>query len=357
LSLVVDASKIYLEHNRSRMVPDRKSMLKPKTVRGKLPQEILDGRGYCRGKRDPTANELGERFDRTTPVLSSRQAGWNGIVVEQYQHLSNSFEAEFPARLDHWLVLPLGQPVLVTQKSDDSVHESVIQRGDSILVPAGQPKYWCRREGICCSLHIHLKPEMIRQTAEASEMDSNRIDLVDCFGKQDLQLHQIAMLLLAELESGGMMGQLYVESLTQVLAIHLLRHYSTLTPTITPENRSLTHTQLQQAIDYIHSHLVGEASSRNETLRERNENGDLSLAKLASIINISPTYFASLFKQSMGIAPHQYIIQQRVEQAKFLLSKTDLAIADIASKVGFSSQSHLTQHFKRLTGMTPKQVR
>lgn len=300
-------------------------MLKAKTVSGNLPKAI----------------ELGQRFDHTTPVLSSRQMDWSGILVEQYQHLSNSFEVELPAPSDHWLVLPLGQPVLVTQKSGDRLYESVIQKGDSILVPAGQPKYWCRREGICCSLHIHLKPERIRQTAEASEMDTNRIGLVDCFGKQDLQLHQIAMLLLAELKSGGMMGQLYVESLTQVLAIHLLRHYSTVTQTITPESRSLTHPQLQQAIDYIHSHL----------------DQDLSLAELASIINISPTYFASLFKQSMGIAPHQYVIQQRVEQAKFMLLKTDLAIVDIASKVGFSSQSHLTQQFKRLTGMTPKQVR
>jgi AraC family transcriptional regulator len=300
-------------------------MLKTKTLTGKLPKAI----------------ELSQRFDNTTPVLSSRKMGWNGILIEQYQHLSSSFEVEFPAPSDHWLVLPLGQPILVTQKSDDRLHKSVIQRGDSILAPAGQPKYWCRREGICCSLHIYLKPEMIRQTAEASEMDTKRIGLVDCFGKQDLQLHQIAMLLLAELKSGGIMGQLYVESLTQVLAIHLLRHYSTVTQTITPENRGLTHPQLQQAIDYIHSHL----------------NQDLSLAELASIINISPTYFASLFKQSMGISPHQYVIQQRVEQAKLMLSKTDLAIADIASKVGFSSQSHLTQQFKRLTGMTPKQVR
>jgi AraC family transcriptional regulator len=286
-------------------------------------------------------SELGERFDRTTPVLSSRQMGWNGISIDRYHHLSNEFEVEFPAPSDHWLVLPLGQPVFVTQKSDARIHESFIQKGDSILAPAGQPKYWCRREGICHSLHIHLQPELIRQTAEASELDPNRISLVDCFGKQDLQLYQIAMLLLAELESGGVMGRLYVESLTQVLAIHLLRHYANVTPAITPDRRSLTHPQLQQAIDYIHTHL------------ER----DLSLAELASVINISPTYFASLFKQSMGISPHQYVIQQRVEQAKLMLSKTDLAIADIALKVGFSSQSHLTQQFKRLTGMTPKQVR
>lgn len=308
---------------------------------GNLPKAILHGRGYT--------NELSQRFDHTAPVLSSRQMGWNGILVEQFQHLSSSFEVEFPTRSEHWLVLPLGQPVLVTQKSDDRLHESVIQQGDSILVPAGQPKYWCRREGICCSLHIHLKPEMIRQTAEASEIDSKRIGLVECSRQQDLQLHQIAMLFLAELKSDGIMGQLYIESLTQILAIHLLRHYSPVTQTITPANRGLTHAQLQQAIDYIHSHFVGEAS--------RNKNQNLSLAELASVINISPTYFASLFKQAMGISPHQYVIQQRVEQAKLMLSKTDLSIADIASKVGFSSQSHLTQQFKRLTGMTPKQVR
>ena len=116
---------------------------------------------------------------------------------------------------------------------------------------------------------------------------------------------------------------------------------STFTPSITSQNRSLTHTQLQQAIDYIQTYL----------------NRDLSLAELASVIGISPTYFASLFKQAMGISPHQYIIQQRVERAKLMLLRTDLTIADIALQVGFSSQSHLTHQFKRVTGLTPKQVR
>jgi AraC family transcriptional regulator len=83
----------------------------------------------------------------------------------------------------------------------------------------------------------------------------------------------------------------------------------------------------------------------------------LSLVELAEAIDISPTYFASLFKQAMGVSPHQYVIQQRVKRAKTMLSKTDLAIADIALQVCFSSQSHLTQQFKRLTGMTPKQIR
>lgn len=112
-------------------------------------------------------------------------------------------------------------------------------------------------------------------------------------------------------------------------------------PTFTFKNGNLTHTQLQQVLEYINTHL----------------DRDLSLADIAKVINVSPTYFASLFKREMEIPPHQYVIQQRVERAKLMLSKTDLAIADIALQVGFSSQSHLTQQFKRLTGMTPKQVR
>jgi AraC family transcriptional regulator len=286
--------------------------------------------------------ELSQRMNKTL-VSSSRQLSWNGILVEQCQSsLTQASEMELPALSDHWLNLPLGKPALLIQKRDDRSHQSIVQRGDSILVPAGQPSYWRGREGdICCPLHICLKPELIEQVAEASEIDSDRLDLVHCFARRDLQLYQIAMLVLAELQSGGIMGRLYVESLTQALVIHLLRHYSTVTRPITSENRSLTHTQLQQAIDYIHAYL----------------DRDLSLAELASTIDISPTYFANLFKQAMGISPHQYVIQQRVEQAKLMLKRTDLAIADIALHVGFSSQSHLTQQFKRLTGMTPKQVR
>jgi AraC family transcriptional regulator len=286
--------------------------------------------------------ELNQRLNKSL-VLSSRQMGWKGILIEQYQNSPTPGEVEIPALSDHWLNLPLGDPVHLTQKRDDRLHESIVQKGDSIFVPAGQPSYWrCRGSDTHqLALHIHLKPESIAQVIKTSELDRDRTNLVTCFSKQDLHLQHIAMLLLAELKSGGMMGQLYVESLTQVLVIHLLRHYSTFTQTITPENRSLTHAQLQQAIDYIHTHL----------------DRDLSLVQIAGVINISPTYFASLFKRATGIPPHQYVINQRVERAKLLLTTTNLAIADIALQVGFSSQSHLTQQFKRLTRMTPKQVR
>jgi AraC family transcriptional regulator len=288
------------------------------------------------------SSELNQRLNKTL-VLSSRQMGWNGILVEQYQNPPTLDEVELPALSDHWFYLSLGHPVHLTQKRGDRLHESIVQDGDGIFVPAGQPSYWrCQGGGTCRpTLHIYLKPDLIAQVAEASELDRDRISLVNCFSKPDLHLQHIATLLLADLKSGGMMGQLYIESLTQVLVIHLLRHYSKSTQITTSEHRSLTSAQLQQAINYINTHL----------------DRDLSLMQIAEVINISPTYFASLFKRATGISPHQYVIQQRVQRAKMLLSKTDLTISDIALQVGFSSQSHLTQQFKRFTGMTPKQVR
>jgi AraC-like DNA-binding protein len=72
---------------------------------------------------------------------------------------------------------------------------------------------------------------------------------------------------------------------------------TTTTSTTEFKHKGLTRTQLQQVLDYIHTHL----------------DRDLSLAELAETLNLSPTYFATAFKQAIEVAPHQYVIQQRVE--------------------------------------------
>jgi AraC family transcriptional regulator len=58
----------------------------------------------------------------------------------------------------------------------------------------------------------------------------------------------------------------------------------------------------------------------------------------------------------MGVTPHQYILQCRIDKAKYLLQHSELSIADIAARVGFCDQSHFTRYFKRIVGVTPKQL-
>jgi AraC family transcriptional regulator len=100
---------------------------------------------------------------------------------------------------------------------------------------------------------------------------------------------------------------------------------------LSPEN-------LRDTLDYIQEHLSEE----------------ITLEAIANHIGISQYYFSHLFKQSMGVSPYQYVLQQRVERAKQLLKQSNLSIVEIALECGFANQTHLTKHFRNLVGLSPK---
>jgi AraC family transcriptional regulator len=130
----------------------------------------------------------------------------------------------------------------------------------------------------------------------------------------------------AELESGGLGSWLYAEAIANVLAVHLLQHYSTQKTVIKNYTGGLPKHKLHQVIDYINAHL----------------DQPLGLAELAQVVGMSPGYFSRLFKQSTGFAPHQYLIQCRVNRAGDLLSKgVAIARSCIQSRLCQSSTSQL----------------
>jgi len=84
---------------------------------------------------------------------------------------------------------------------------------------------------------------------------------------------------------------------------------------------------------------------------------DLSVAELAQTVGMSQYYFSKLFKMSTGTTPHQYVMRQRVERAQEQLRESRTPLAEVATLVGFETQSHFTSVFRRLVGVTPKHYR
>jgi AraC-like DNA-binding protein len=84
---------------------------------------------------------------------------------------------------------------------------------------------------------------------------------------------------------------------------------------------------------------------------------NIGLEALAEMAGLSTHHFARAFKQTVGMPPHGYVLQRRIEHARQMLRNTDLPMSEIALSAGFADQSHLARHFRRITGMSPSVVR
>jgi AraC family transcriptional regulator len=146
----------------------------------------------------------------------------------------------------------------------------------------------------------------------------------------------------AELRAGGVGGPLVIESLANVLAVHLIRHIFGLRRLATRTDGVLPRRKLATIVDYIMANL----------------NGSPTLEQMAALIHLSPYHFARQFKAATGLPPHQFLITRRVERAQQLLhGRGGVSLAEVAIGVGFLDQSQLSFHFKRIVGVTPGQFR
>jgi AraC family transcriptional regulator len=188
---------------------------------------------------------------------------------------------------------------------------------------------------------VAIEPALLQQVGR-DWLNPDRIELIPRYmTEQDSLLQGIVSTLREELETSKIAPHLLIDSLKTTLAVRLLSKYCTIRPKLSSYEGGLAKAKLQQIKDYIDVNL----------------DRDLKLIELAELVRLSPYHFLRLFKQSLGITPHQYIVARRVEQAKRLLERGQLSIAEVAASVGFCDQSHLARYFKRIVGVTPKQLR
>jgi AraC family transcriptional regulator len=273
------------------------------------------------------------------PSFSSQKSELVGMGIVHYYHNHPFHETPKHSHPHHVLLIQFNNLERMRLQIDEHHHDRSFTSGKIFFTPANLDHAAILADG-SEFLILDLEPTFIARSIYEL-IDPDLVELVPHISYSDPLIDLIGLTLKEELIKPGLASHLYVESLFTVLSIHLLRHNGTSQLTIHQYRDGLSHRQLYQVIDFIHANLKRK----------------LTLSAIAQQLNMSVYYFCQLFKQSMGISPYKYVLQQRVEQAKLLLKHKEKAIADIALECGFANQTHLNKHFRKLTGTTPKSYR
>jgi AraC family transcriptional regulator len=268
------------------------------------------------------------------PVLSSHKFAWRGISLENFRQPPG----ETPEySVEHYIItMNIGRSFQCEQVIEGHYEKELMFHGAIGVCPRNSRR-WHRWDREINLLLLNLDIGLLTRNA-LELLETDRVELLSRFVIEDPLIHQIGIALKTELLSNDSGGQLYAETMANALAVHLLRRYSTQGHQTITWKGGLSQHKLSLVTDYINDYLERE----------------LSLNELAAIAQLSPYYFSRAFKESTGVSPHQYVIKQRVKRAKQLLLQGKMSLNDIALACGFSHQSHLNRHFKRLTGVTPK---
>jgi len=197
--------------------------------------------------------ELDSAPEPSNPNFSPIQplkATWNGITTKYAQ--------EPPGESNHLLTGPVIGAVLAPQPRSSWQ----IDGGGSgvIAVPTGSvclytvPQIWWRWEQPADTVHLALQPRLIERIAVECNI-SGSVALDHRLVLSDPVLFHFAMLFKTELQTGGIGGSLYIESLTTALVVHLLRHYRSSRSKITIDDCPLSQAQLKNICAFIDAHL------------------------------------------------------------------------------------------------------
>jgi AraC family transcriptional regulator len=222
-------------------------------------------------------------------------------------------------------------------------YAGIAVHGDINIIPAHTPQRWEMHDQNDHTFLVRLPERLLSKVAEQCDLDISRIEIRDRFHIRDAELELVCWAMKRELELGYPSGRLYLDGLALAAASRLISQHSSVTNPrgISDNKEGLDRRRLQRVLAFIEDQLAE----------------DLSLENIAAVAGISPSHLNSLFRISMGMPLHRYVIRRRVERAKSLLMQDGPSMAEVALAAGFAHQSHMAQHMRRVLGMPPRAVK
>ncbi|HEY7578480.1 MAG TPA: AraC family transcriptional regulator [Acetobacteraceae bacterium] len=274
-------------------------------------------------------------------LASSDNRGWHSLYASAQRE--TPFEAACDAVDDQLIVLHLDGLVPVHRRVAKGEVSRLIPAGGLFMMPGGLD-FGVRVAGTLNTLHLYLRRALLQEVAGDMLIgDPARVEILPLFGERDPLIERLMLGVRDALGDANPSATPFVDYLTRAIAARLIHRHSS-APRFQRHGETRARVpigQLSRAIDFM----------------EANLQHSIGLPAIAAATCLSPSHFARQFGAIVGRAPHQYLMQLRIERAERLLRETETSLVDIALACGFANQEHMTRLFKRSKGTTPAAYR
>ena len=269
-------------------------------------------------------------------LRSSAGLGWQGFGAELVGVAAGVHR--IPALQHHRVGIHVGAPVKARCLCNERRHVRLQSPGDVDVIPAGLDGQWAD-ESSCTIFSVWFAEAFARQTIEQMDLRGSQAQIRPQFQMRDPRFQHLAWALRAELEANGddASDPLYAESLGTAMIVRLIEGAPTLEG---KRSRRLAPWIATRVVEFVESNL----------------DQRLTLAELAALADLSVPHFKVLFRETLGMPVHQYVVQRRVERARALLLQGRLNASQVALETGFAHQSHMAHWMNRLLGVTPREL-
>lgn len=275
------------------------------------------------------------RRDSRSAIVTTQALDWPGMLVEAGRN--DVAGVDDLVGDQHYLSLNLDTaPLKLEVKEPHGFKPFVIPPRSLWISPSASP-ITLRLNSTLRYLRVSIDPLHLGRLISPSLDEVAPLRLRRTYAVESPQITNLMLTLREEADSQNAGGLATVEAVTTALGHLLLRHAGIEQPRPVRSHGGLSAVAKRRVLELIDAAL----------------DARLTVEMLSREVGLSPAHFARAFKESLGRAPHQYLLALRLARARRLLETTPLSLSDIAQRSGFADQAHFTRLFKRAFGTTP----
>ena len=275
------------------------------------------------------------RRDSRSAIVTTQALDWPGMLVEAGRN--DVAGVDDLVGDQHYLSLNLDTaPLKLEVKEPHGFKPFVIPPRSLWISPSANP-ITLRLNSTLRYLRVSIDPLHLGRLITPSLDEVGPVHLRRTYAVESPQIRHLMLALKYEADSRNAHGLAMVEAVTSALGHLLVRHAGVEQPRPIHNRGGLSAVAKRRVLELIDAAL----------------DARLTVEMLSREVGLSAAHFARAFKETMGRAPHQYLLALRLERARRLLETTEVSLSDIAHRAGFADQAHFTRLFKRAFGTTP----